>query len=117
MGMISNCCWVSAIEETDLCSRCKEHAVFYDDQFLFIDDLVIGRIYRLKQKIIIFSKGYATITLPIGLHLIFMNKTKYKFFNNLYRLEFETEEGGIKINLWNKDIQIKELEERIKISR
>jgi predicted amidophosphoribosyltransferase len=29
--MLSNCCSASPIENTDLCSACKEHADFYPD--------------------------------------------------------------------------------------
>lgn len=42
----SNCCGAKPVPETDLCSKCKEHAEFdqVDAQFLNVDDF--ERLWR-----------------------------------------------------------------------
>jgi hypothetical protein len=108
MAMLSNCCNVIALPESDRCSKCKDHAVFYDDTLLFIDDLVTNREYRLKTVYTISDDGYDTVDFPIGLILIYKKK---KMSGKSGWLYFETRDG-IKVEIWiDGEEQLTQIEE------
>lgn len=71
MSLISNCCSAPKWLETDLCSQCKEHADFYDENVLQIEDLTIGLEYRTTDIFGVYGNGRDAITFPIGHILIY----------------------------------------------
>ena len=69
MSIVSKCCtapkWGSG--ESDICADCKEHADFYDDEVLYVEDLIVGQKYKVIDPVVV---GETTL-IPIGTILIY----------------------------------------------
>ena len=94
MSMMSNCCSAPRWGETDICSKCKEHADFYEEDVLQKGDLIVGQDYKVVSGLMIAGHdGDAITTFPVGYILTFTGQTDNFFY-------FETKDK-IKIELWD----------------
>jgi len=96
MAIVSNCCGAPALGETDLCSYCKEHAEFYDEDVLQIDDLIEGKEYRIKYGIKVSQMDSKSVVFPKGIIVIYKGDYGAYTLNNW--IFFETKDG-IKIEM------------------
>lgn len=102
MGMVSNCCTASPWLETDICSACKEHAEFYDEDVLQTDDLAVGRKYRVIDPIVLSPNPNALM--PVGTILFYEGEIDGGY-------QFREEGNAIPLVFPSSVTEIPELEE------
>lgn len=105
MNMKSNCCSASALIG-DICSACKEHAEFYDEDILQTEDLIVDQKYKVIAPLSISGHdGDAEVIFPTGYILTYKGQEADRF-------RFETADG-ITIEVWDDywGTQIPQLQE------